>query len=597
MAKTDNLTWKLIDLYDSHTDSKIESDFQTADTIIEQLSQYRGKVNDLSAKELLALIKHAEALSILFHKIGLFAGLLEATHVGVDTYTHFSKKIDQEIVTKSQAIIFIDVELAQLSEKKWRDFLSSSDLKPYRHYLEAVHRDAIHTLTEPEEKILSQKSLTSRAALSHLFEITTSTLEFSWQGQKITLDQLLTRFHDPDPAVRRKTAQLLHKGLQTNNRTTPAIYNSLVQDKAINDELRHYDFPEQGRFDQDEVDKTTVEALIHAVSGNYDLVQTYYNLKKKILRTNKLSWWDRYAPLPQAETKIAVEQSKQLVLEAYAQFSPELAKIVQTMYDKQHIDWLPSPTKHGGAFCAFSSNDIYPYVLLNYTETPRDVMTLAHELGHAVHDVLAQNENVFFQTHPSLAMAEIASVFGESLLFDKLMVLDISNQDKIALLMSRIEDAFATVFRQITMFQFEQAVHSQRKEAGELSKDALDTLWQETMKKPFGKTVTFTKEHANTWMYIPHIINTPFYVYSYAFAQLCVFALIKQYQEKGPPFVPTYLNLLRVGGSLSPKEALAQAGLDITQPAFWQSGLSLIENSIKQLESLIEADQARSFRR
>jgi oligoendopeptidase F len=590
MAKQPILTWNLTDLYLSIDDRAIVRDFSRTDRLIKQLVDYRGKIANLTPKEMFKLVTTSEELSLFFHKIGLFAGLLDATHVGVDAFTRFSKKIDEIIINKSQEIIFIDVELAHISDEKWEEFLTSEVLAPYRHHLEAVHRDAIHTLTEPEEKILSQKSQTSGTALAHLFEITTSTLEFPWVEGKITLDQLLTKFHDPDNEVRKKVARVLHKGLQSNTRTTPAIYNSLVQDKSISDQLRHYAYPEQSRFDHDEVDQETVTSLIEAVTSQSDSVEKYYELKRKILDIPQLYWWDRYAPLPVPEAKIAIEDAQTMVQSAYQEFSPELGEIVQKMYEYEHIDWLPSSTKHGGAFCASSSKNVYPYVLLNYTDTPRDVMTLAHELGHAVHDVLAQDNNVFLQTHPSLATAEIASVFGESLLFDKLLSSDISREDKIALLMSNIEDSFATVFRQITMFQFEQAVHTKRQAEGELSKEELDSLWQKTIKKPFGKAVRFTKEHTNTWMYIPHIINTPFYVYSYAFAQLCVLALVKQYKEKGTDFVPIYLNLLRAGGSLSPKDNLSQAGLDITQKEFWLTGLSLIEERIKQLEKLIETD-------
>lgn len=278
-----------------------------------------------------------------------------------------------------------------------------------------------------------------------------------------------------------------------------------------------------------------------------------------------------------------------MVLDAYREFSPEIAEVAKLMMDKQHIDWLPSKTKGGGAFCAYGGKSSYPYVLLNYTNKPRDVMTLAHELGHATHDVLANKENVFLEVHPSLALAEIASVFGEILLYEKLIKSDeLSKQDRIALIMSFIEDRFATVFRQVTMFQFEQALHKKRREEGELPREEIDELWDSVMRKPFGDTLVFTPEHKNTWMYVGHIFHVPFYVYSYAFAQLCVLALYKQYLEKGKDFVPTYLQILRSGGSLSPKDNLARAGLDITHTNFWLDGLEVLKDSVDELDQLVK---------
>ncbi len=575
--------WNLSELYSSLDDRKIEADFVEAGRLVKRLAKSRGKVGDLTSLQLLTLIQAWEKFQTRLYRLGLYASLLESTHVNVADITRFCKKIVERTVGLVTQIIFIETELARLEESTWQVHLNADILRPYRQFLIFHYEQARHTLSEAEEKILTEKSQTSNQALTHLFSITTNTLEFDWKGQKISLDSLLAQFSDPDPVTRQETAVVLHKGLAVNNKTTPAIYNSLIQDKAISDRLRGYSVPEQARLMSDAIEKPMVEAMLEAITAQFGLVSRYYEIKKRLLQRERLYWWDRYAPLPNTTTKVTRVAATKLVGEAYRSFSPELGEIVETMIKKQRIDWLPSPTKQGGAFCASSPKGIYPYVLLNYTDKPRDAMTLAHELGHAVHAVLADTPNVEFQSAASLALAEIASVFGEMLLFEKLMASDLRQADKTALLMAMIEDRFSTVFRQATMYQFEQAIHEKRRQDGELAREEIDSLWDETMKKPFGSALIFTPEHQNNWMYIPHIINMPFYVYSYAFAQLCVLAIYETYKERGSVFVPIYLDILRAGGSLSPKENLARAGFDLTDPRFWQKGLKVLEGFIDDL--------------
>ncbi len=587
-TQTSSTNWQLNDLFTGMDDAAINQAFTEADRLIETLKTYRGKIISLNSEALLELITTWEQVHRIYHRIDLFASLLESTSIGVAEVTRFRKNIDEQLVEKGKEIIFIEVELAQIPEVQWQKHLTANELKGYKQFLQEQYEASKHVLSEPEEKILADKSQTSWQALTHLFDITTDTLECNWDGTSVTLEELLTKFHSADGAERKKAAEVLHASLAKNDKTTPAIYNSLVQDKSIGDRLRKYDFPEQSRFMHDAVDKPTVEAMATAVEQSFDLVTRYYELKKKILKTDTLYWYDRYAPLPETKAKIGMHEAKTMVEHAYRDFSPAMADIVQNMYDKEHIDWLPQKTKRGGAFCAFGDTNIYPYVLLNHTDSPRDVMTLAHELGHAIHDVLAGQNNVFLEIHPSLALAEIASVFGETLLFEKLVAdPKINKDDKLTLLMAHIEGTFATVFRQTTMFRFEQKVHELRRKEGELSKEEIDTLWHETMQAPFEKALTYTDEHKNTWMYVSHIFEMPFYVYSYSFAQLCVLALYKQYKEQGSAFVPTYLEILKAGGSLSPKENLARAGLNISQPEFWKGGLAVIDEFIKQLEKEI----------
>lgn len=579
--------WQLADLYQSMTDPAIQSDLETIDQEISQLQEQRGQLGSLSPEKLLAVIELWEGITTKLYRIDLYTDLLEATQIGDPAVTRFKKKTQEALVARSTQLIFLDTELAQLPEERWQSFLTAPELKPYRFFLEQLHKTSQHTLTEPEEKILAEKEQTGHQALLHLFELTTTSLTFPWKKQSLTLEELLDKFRDPDAAVRKQAAKTLHEGLNSLKLTTPSLLNSLIHDKAVNDRLRQFAYPEAARFIADGVEPAEVKALQTAVHQSASqLITRYYQIKKELLGVDKLYWWDRYAPLPGTSATIEQDEAKAMVLEAYQRFSPRMAEIAQAMFDKAHVDWLPSQTKRGGAFCAFGGKTSYPYVLLNYTKSPRDVMTLAHELGHAIHDVLAEENNRFFQTHPSLALAEIASVFGETLLFEELLQSDLKEQDKIALLMAFIEDRFATVFRQITIFDFEQALHEARRTKGELAKDEIDELWDEATKKPFAEALEYTDEHKNSWMYVSHIFHWPFYVYSYSYAQLCVLALYQQYKKQGSGFAEIYLQLLRSGGSQTPKATLKAAGLDITDVRFWQSGLSVLEDLISDLEKL-----------
>lgn len=374
-------TWKLTDLYSGMDDPNIQKDFAACDKLIKKLRSYRGKIATLTPAEVLKLIETWETFAFTGHKLGLFSGLLEATNVNVAEITRFVKKTEEQLLARGKEIIFIDVEFAKLSKSEWQALLKSTELKPYKKFLSKLAEDAKHTLSEPEEKILAEKNQTSWQALSHLFAITTNTLTTKWDGKDITLEEIITKLHDPSADVRKKAALTVHELLKANDKTTPSILNSLIQDKSISDRLRGYKYPEEARFMHEDVDKETVEALITAVSNSYDLVERYYKLKKKIFGVKEFYWWDRYAPLPQTKTTVTQEQAKAMVLDAFTSFSTEVAKIAEEMFAREHIDWLPKPTKRGGAFCAWGGNGIYPYVLLNYTNSLRDVSTLAHELG------------------------------------------------------------------------------------------------------------------------------------------------------------------------------------------------------------------------
>lgn len=580
--------WNLRHLYQSISDPAIKTDFKKIDQKIATIKKHRNKITRLEATEFLALLKDWEEVEKRLYKIDLFGSLLEATNTGQPAVTRFVKEIEEKITSRSIELLFIETKLAKLKSKQWQKYLLDPILEPYRNLLLKLAEQAKHTLSEPEERILAEKNQTSKLALSRLYSLTTDTLTIEWEGETVPFEVVLNHFHHHNPKIRRKAALQVSQTLENNRLTTPTILNDLIRDKIITDRLRHYHFPEQERLAADQIEEPQVELMALSSERHYRLVDRYYRRKKIILKTPKLYWWDRYAPLPAFTTKIDKSKAIKLVVESFNQFSPLLGETASRVISNQHIDWLPSSTKRGGAFCAAGPDSVLPYVLLNYTNSPRDVMTLAHELGHAIHDILARENNNFFQAHPALPMAEIASVFGETLVFTKLISSPIDQTDKLALLMSFIEDRFATVFRQTAMFRFEKALHRQKLTGGELSKDQIDELWHTTMKRPFEQSLTYTNEHKNSWMYVSHIFQTPFYVYSYAYAQLCVLAIYQRYKNENDSFVPIYLDLLKAGGSDTPANLLAKAGFEVDKPAFWDQGFQVIESFILEFERLAD---------
>jgi oligoendopeptidase F len=372
------------------------------------------------------------------------------------------------------------------------------------------------------------------------------------------------------------------------------IFNTLVQDKAFDDRRRGYPHPMAARHLANEAQRESVDALLKACVGRYDLVARYYRLKARLLGLDTLADYDRYAPLPGVEGQRSFDEARRIVLDAYRDFSPRMAESAARFFTERWIDAELRPGKRGGAFSASTLPSLHPYVLLNYTGNLRDVMTVAHELGHGVHQSLASVQGLFEQDTP-LTTAETASVFGEMLVFRRLMREERDPRVRLALLCGKLEDAFATVFRQVAMTRFEQALHAARREEGELPLERVNQLWMEANRPMFGDSVQLSDDYAWWWLYIPHFVHSPFYCYAYAFGELLVLALLRRHDEEGAAFVPRYLALLEAGGSDSPERLLAAMGLDITDPAFWRGGLALLEELLEQAEALAgEPGRARA---
>ncbi|HWF74891.1 MAG TPA: M3 family oligoendopeptidase, partial [Solirubrobacteraceae bacterium] len=438
--------------------------------------------------------------------------------------------------------------------------------------------------SEPEEKILAEKAISSQAAWGRLFGELTSTLTVPLDDEEVKLEVALSRLQSPEREVRRVTAEAISGALEPGIRTRSFIYNTLVHDKAVEDRLRHYPHWLASRNLSNEASDESVMALIQAVRGRYDIPQRWYALKARLLGLPRLADYDRSAPVIDEELAYGFGEARELVLDTYNAFSPVAGEVTRRFFDERWIDAPIRPSKRGGAFCAYTVPSVHPYVMLNYTARRRDVLVMAHELGHGLHAALARPQRVFHQSTP-LTLAETASVFGETLVFGRLLDAASTPQARLSLLAESLEGAIATVFRQMAMNRFEHLVHTHRRSDGELSVDRIDAFWTETQTELLGDAVEVTDGYRMWWSYVPHFITTPGYVYAYAYGQLLALSVYQRYVEEGESFVPRYLDLLAAGGSRSPEELGAIVGIDLADPGFWDSGLGLVEDQLVAAEA------------
>jgi oligoendopeptidase F len=579
-------TWDLADLYSGVDDPKLDADMEISkQQAVNFEQQYKGSiaVESLTATHLRAALDAYEALLCAEYKPQAFAMLHFSTNTQDPQRGALLQKTREFGSTAATHLVFFDLEIGQIPQSTYDGIAGDDQLTPYRHYLDQQRELAAHNLTESEEKILVETANSRGQAFARLFtEIhgrTRYSLERDGQTRELSQEQLLSLFHDPDRDTRRAAAASLSAGLEKNAHACTFIYNTLLHEKEVLDRLRAYPIPEASRHLSNELTADIVDSVADVCVANYPTVAAYYHLKRELLELDELTHYDRYAPIAGEQDPIPFSQAQKIVLDSFAAFSPRLVEIAEPFFTKRWIDAELVDGKRGGAFCAGITPDLHPYVFLNYTGQPRDVMTLAHELGHGIHDVFA-SDNHLLDYHPVLPMAETASTFGEMLVFDRLQQTLSSQEERLALVCSKIEDSFATVFRQIAMYRFEQRAHLARREQGELPTEKFNELWQSCMQEMFGDALTLGEEHANWWLYIPHIINTPFYVYAYAIGELLVLSLYARYQEEGEPFVARYFDLLAGGSSRSPAELVSAMGFDLADRAFWQGGCDLIRQRV-----------------
>jgi oligoendopeptidase F len=580
------ITWDLSDLYAGIDDPAIERDLDRSDAEADALdARYRGRIAGLSAAELAAMLSAYEALLERAYKVGSFAQLAWSADTSVPAHGALLQKATERGSRLSQKLVFVELELAAAADEAAAAWLADPVLKRYRHWIEQVRRFRPHMLSEAEEKILAEKAVTGRNAWVRFFEEVHGIARYALDGQELTRDQVLARLYSADRDERRRAQEALTAGLKAMRHTTTYVLNNIVADKASDDRLRKYPTWISARNMANEVDDRTVEALVEAVTGRYDIVARYYRLKRRLLGVDELFDYDRYAPLPAADRRYTWDEARDIVLNAYASFDPRMADIASLFFERRWIDAAVRPGKRGGAFSAATVPSVHPYVLLNYEARPRDVMTLAHELGHGVHQKLAAAQGLL-QADTPLTTAETASVFGEMLVFQDLLAREERPEVRLAMLTAKIEDSFATAFRQISMNRFEHAVHTARRSEGELSAERICELWMATQRPMFGDSVTLTDNYALWWSYIPHFISTPGYVYAYAFGELLVLALYARYRQAPAGFADAYLDMLAAGGSDWPHEIVKPLGVDLTDPGFWQNGLGILDEMVREAEEL-----------
>ncbi len=559
-----------------------------ADALADALADLRGKVAQLDAAGLAAAMRSMAALWEAQGRAGNFASLAFATDSLDAARGALMQRVQERGTTIATKLLFFDLEWAAIDDDSAEALLADPELAFCAHHLRSERRYRTHLLSEPEERVLTEKSVTGRSAWGRLFGELTSAIEIDLDGGKVKLETALSRLSHPDRDVRRTAAEATTVGLEPGLRTRAFVFNTLLADKATDDRLRGYGSWISSRNLANEASDASVQALVDAVVRRNDLPQRWYKLKAQILGVDKLADYDRMASVAASEEPFGWSAATELVLESYGSFSPELADVVRRFIDGNWIDAPLRPGKRPGAFCAYTVPGHHPYVLLNWTGKRRDVLTLAHELGHGLHAYLARPQGLFHMGTP-LTLAETASVFGETVTFGRLLEDTTDPGERLALLAESIEGAIATVFRQTAMNRFEDAVHTHRRELGELSVEDFGHHWATTQEAMLGDAVEVTDGYRTWWSYIPHFINTPGYVYAYAYGQLLALSVYAQYQAQGAAFVPRYLELLSAGGSLPPEELGRIVGCDLADPGFWDGGIAIIEAQLDAAEAAAKA--------
>ncbi|MEO7716935.1 MAG: M3 family oligoendopeptidase [Capsulimonas sp.] len=593
LETTTDVRWDLSDLYQSIDDPKIEATLTEMQTLSEAFqAKYKGRIDsaDLTAATLGSALREYEAMDQEASKPGTYAALLFSTNTANAAYGAFMQKMRERGTALSLPTLFFTLELAAAPEEVVAPLLDTPEVAPYKHFVLDLRLHREHMLSETEERLLEEMANTGARAWDRYFDEVTANSVFKVDGEELTQPQVISRLYSADRETRRAAAVAFTEGLQANIRAAVFIFNTLMQDKNVRDRLRKYTYPEQSRHLSNELSKETVDLVVDTVYRNYPVVARYYHVKSAILGVDGLTHYDRYAPLFQAEEQLPYEEARQIVLDAFGEFSPILRERAAEFFDKNWIDAAPAKGKQGGAYCAYVTPDLHPYVFMNYLGKMKDVMTLAHELGHGVHSSLSR-EQTLVNFHGTLPLAELASTFGEMLVFDK-VVAQASLKDQLALYAEKIESAFATIPRQTAMYRFEKAIHNHRRDKGELTLEDFGNYWHTEMQAMFGDAVTLGDEHRLWWSYIGHFTGSPFYVYAYSFGELLALALYRKSQTEGPAFAAQYLDMLRAGGSLTPQQLVAKVGVNLDDPEFWQGGFLVLDTMVAKFEELWAEYQA-----
>ncbi|MEE9139620.1 MAG: M3 family oligoendopeptidase [Alphaproteobacteria bacterium] len=579
--------WELGDLYPAMDSAELKADLEAARTAATAFEErYEGRIKDLDGPALGKAIGEYERIEERLARVSSYAQLVFAGDMNDPAIARFYQTMQERVTDVSTHVLFFTLELNRLDDDRLEEMMTAPEAARYRPWVRDVRVFRPHQLSDDLEKMLHEKHVAAAAAWARLFDETLVGLRFAVDGKELTETEVLHLLVDKDGATRRKAAEALGRVLGENIRTFALITNTLAKDKEIEDRWRHYAAPESARNLSNHVEDEVVEALASAVRRAYPrLSHRYYAVKARWFGVDQLDYWDRNAPLPEAEDRIIPwAEAKTKVLDAYAAFSGRMADVGRRFFERPWIDAGPRPGKASGAFSHSTVPSVHPYILLNYQGRIRDVMTLAHELGHGVHQVLAAPKGHLMADTP-LTLAETASVFGEMLTFRALLEAETDPTRRRVMLATKVEDMLNTVVRQVAMFEFERRLHRERREA-ELTAEHIGEIWLETQRESLGPALRLGGGYRHFWAYIPHFVHSPFYVYAYAFGDCLVNSLYAVYQEGLEGFAEKYLDMLEAGGTLRHRELLAPFGLDASAPAFWDKGLDIIAGFIDELEAL-----------
>jgi oligoendopeptidase F len=551
---------------------------------------HSGKVGSLDGPGLSAAIAELTEISTLAARAAYYAHLAFSVDTADPATGALVARVEERGTAIETRLVFFELEWAAVDDERADALLADEGLAQARHHLRNARRYRPHLLSEPEEKLMAEKAQTGASAWQRLFAELTSAIRVEGlpgAEEPVPLMSALSNLESPDRELRRETAERVSVALEPGLRTRAYVFNSLLNDKAIDDRLRGFPTWISARNLSNEASDESVQALVDAVESRYSVPQRWYRLKAKLLGVDQLADYDRAATVSQDDVRMGWTESRELVRDCFRSFSGEFADVADRFFDEGWIDAPVRPNKRGGAFCAYTVPSVHPYVMLNWTSRRRDALTLAHELGHGIHAAMSGPRGLLEMSTP-LTLAETASVFAETLVFGRLLEQAPDADSRLALLAESIEGSIATVFRQTAMNRFENRVHPARREDGELSVERFGEEWAATQSDLFGDAVEITEGYRSWWSYVPHFMNTPGYVYAYAYGQLLALSVYRRYEEEGEGFVEDYLTLLKAGGSMAPEELGALVGIDLADPGFWDSGLDLVEAQLAAAEKAAE---------
>jgi oligoendopeptidase F len=578
--------WNLKDLYESPKAKNLNNDLNQLRRITKKFEKkYTYKITKLSPSQLLKAIIELENIDIKIDKIMSYAHLLVAEDGNNEKNKIFYQQMQEQITNIASSIVFFSLELNEVSNAKLNKIYADKKLEPYKNWIKNIRKFKPYQLDVKTEKLLQEKSITSRSAWVRLFDDTIASLKFPFKGKNLSSAEIFNFLSDKKESNRKKSAEVVSAVLKDNISLFTSITNNLAKDKSINDKWRGLPNPVSSRNLSNVVEDEVVEALTETIKENYPkIAHRYYKIKAKWFKKKSLMYWDRNAPLPfQSQSIYSWKDARQIVSDAYSNFDQRAGNIVNKFFDNS---WIHAPViagKSPGAFAASTVPSVHPFILVNYQGKARDIATLAHELGHGIHQYLAGKKQTYFNSSTPLTLAETASVFGEMLTFKSLLSITKKENERKGLLANKVEDMLNTVVRQIAFFEFEKRIHDQRK-IKELSVNEICKIWIDVQKQSLGPSIKFNDDYKYFWSYIPHFIHSPFYVYAYAFGDCLVNSLFNVYESKLPKFEDKYITLLESGGSNTYDKLLKPFGLNPKKKDFWQKGVNVIESLIDQLE-------------